>query len=182
MSIINQCRALVTVQRKDLEYMLGHPFDPTFIARLADHITDFSLAGIRAVGAAAYPKWLKQERTTPAGRHLGPLISGRSVLFAGKKGRILFGIILFQATRTNTMAELGFRVRMDIFFQLIPQSFAIAYLLAMGAYRYDAAQGLDFIENLLKFVFFTHQQFFGFYNDIRSEKSDRHGQQNTGYR
>ena len=50
MSIINQCRALVTVQRKDLEYMLGHPFDPTFIARLADHITDFSLAGIRAVG------------------------------------------------------------------------------------------------------------------------------------
>ncbi len=50
LSIINQCRMLVTVNRNDLEYMLGAPLDPALVSRLADHIADFSLAGIEALG------------------------------------------------------------------------------------------------------------------------------------
>jgi TetR/AcrR family transcriptional regulator, regulator of cefoperazone and chloramphenicol sensitivity len=49
MSIINQCRALLTINPRDLEYMLGQPLSPNLIKRLADHIACFSLAGIRAV-------------------------------------------------------------------------------------------------------------------------------------
>lgn len=49
-SIINQCRALLTIKRSDLEYMLGERLTPDLIRRLADHIADFSLAGIEAVG------------------------------------------------------------------------------------------------------------------------------------
>jgi AcrR family transcriptional regulator len=50
LSIVNQCRTLVTVKRSDLEYMLGRPLDPQLIEQLADHIADFSLAGIQAAG------------------------------------------------------------------------------------------------------------------------------------
>ena len=50
MSIINQCRALMTTRPSDMEYMLGQPLSPDLILRLADHVTRFSLAGIRAVG------------------------------------------------------------------------------------------------------------------------------------
>jgi len=50
MSIINQCRALLTINRNDLEYLLGQPITPDLIKRLADHIARFSLAGIRATG------------------------------------------------------------------------------------------------------------------------------------
>ena len=49
MSIINQCRALLTISRSDLTYLLGQPLSPELIRRWADHITRFSLAGIRAV-------------------------------------------------------------------------------------------------------------------------------------
>ena len=49
MSIITQCRALLTVRRSDLEYLLGQSLSPDLIDRLADHITQFSLAGIKAV-------------------------------------------------------------------------------------------------------------------------------------
>ncbi len=49
-SIINQCRALLTIKRRDLEYMLGEQLTPELILRLADHIAEFSLAGIEAVG------------------------------------------------------------------------------------------------------------------------------------
>jgi len=49
MSIINQCRALLTINRNDLEYLLGQPLSPNLIKRLADHIASFSLAGIGAV-------------------------------------------------------------------------------------------------------------------------------------
>jgi AcrR family transcriptional regulator len=55
LSIINQCRTLVTVKSSDLEYMLGRPLDPHLIERLADHIADFSLAGIQAAGARQTP-------------------------------------------------------------------------------------------------------------------------------
>lgn len=51
-SIINQCRTLLTIRRSDLEYLLGQPLSPELIKRLADHITSFSLAGIRAVAEA----------------------------------------------------------------------------------------------------------------------------------
>jgi AcrR family transcriptional regulator len=51
LSIVNQCRMFVTIKNSDLEYMLGQPLKPDLIKRLADHIADFSLAGIRAVGA-----------------------------------------------------------------------------------------------------------------------------------
>ena len=50
LSIVNQCRTLVTAKRSDLEYMLGRPLDPQVVERLADHITVFSQAGIQAVG------------------------------------------------------------------------------------------------------------------------------------
>ncbi|MEE4114432.1 MAG: CerR family C-terminal domain-containing protein [Desulfobacteraceae bacterium] len=50
LSIVNQCRLFVTIERSDVEYMLGQPIGPQLIDRLADHIADFSLAGIRAAG------------------------------------------------------------------------------------------------------------------------------------
>jgi len=50
MSIISQCRALMTTRPSDMEYMLGQPLSPDLIMRLADHVTRFSLAGIKAVG------------------------------------------------------------------------------------------------------------------------------------
>ncbi len=49
LSIINQCRAVFTVRREDLEYLLGRPFSDELIDRLADHITGFSLGGLQAV-------------------------------------------------------------------------------------------------------------------------------------
>jgi AcrR family transcriptional regulator len=52
MSIINQCRALLTIRRSDLEYLLGQSLSPDLIERMADHITQFSLAGIKAVSTA----------------------------------------------------------------------------------------------------------------------------------
>ena len=50
LSIVNQCRMFVTLKRSDLEYMLGRPLSPELIQRMAGHIADFSIAGIRAVG------------------------------------------------------------------------------------------------------------------------------------
>ena len=50
LSIISQCRALLTINHNDLEYLLGQQLSPNLIKRLADHITCFSLAGIEAVG------------------------------------------------------------------------------------------------------------------------------------
>lgn len=55
LSIINQCRSMVTIQEKDLQYMLGEPLSPRLIDLLARHIADFSLAGIQAV-ARGRPK------------------------------------------------------------------------------------------------------------------------------
>jgi len=49
LSIVSQCRALLTINRNDLEYLLGQPLSSNLIKRLADHIACFSLAGIRAV-------------------------------------------------------------------------------------------------------------------------------------
>jgi AcrR family transcriptional regulator len=48
LSVVNQCRALLTIKRSDLEHMLGQPLSPEVIVQLADHIADFSLAGIQA--------------------------------------------------------------------------------------------------------------------------------------
>jgi len=56
MSIINQCRALLTINRNDLEYLLGQPLSQNLIKRLADHIASFSLAGIGAVSKSIYKK------------------------------------------------------------------------------------------------------------------------------
>jgi AcrR family transcriptional regulator len=50
MSIVNQCRMFITIKRSDLEYMLNRPLDQDLIDRLAEHVADFSLAGIQAVG------------------------------------------------------------------------------------------------------------------------------------
>ena len=49
LSIINQCRALLMLNRSDLEYLVHQPLTPVLIQRLADHITHFSLAGIHAI-------------------------------------------------------------------------------------------------------------------------------------
>ncbi len=50
LSIVNQCRALLTIDHDDLEYLLDQSVDAELIQRLADHIADFSLAGITAAG------------------------------------------------------------------------------------------------------------------------------------
>ena len=52
LSIASQCRILLTIKHIDLEYLLGQPLEPELIQRLADHIVEFSLAGIHAVGGA----------------------------------------------------------------------------------------------------------------------------------
>ncbi|MDZ7597023.1 MAG: CerR family C-terminal domain-containing protein [Desulfobacterales bacterium] len=49
MSIINQCRAFVTIRRSDLEYMVAQALTPEVVEKMADHITRFSLGGIMAV-------------------------------------------------------------------------------------------------------------------------------------
>ena len=49
LSIISQCRVLLTIRQCDLEYLLGEPLSPELLQRFADHIAEFSLAGIRAV-------------------------------------------------------------------------------------------------------------------------------------
>jgi len=51
LSIVNQCRTLLTIKHNDLEYLLGQTLDPELIKRLAGHIADFSLAGIKAIGS-----------------------------------------------------------------------------------------------------------------------------------
>ena len=50
LSVINQCRGFLIITRNDLEYIMEQPVTPALIQRLADHITRFSLAGIRAMG------------------------------------------------------------------------------------------------------------------------------------
>lgn len=47
LSIINQCRSLLTIRRQDLEYLLTQPLSKELVHRLADHIARFSLAGIQ---------------------------------------------------------------------------------------------------------------------------------------
>ena len=53
LSIVSQCRTLLTVNHDDLEYLLTEPLSSALIKRLADHIAEFSLAGIQAVGGNA---------------------------------------------------------------------------------------------------------------------------------
>ncbi|MEA3348670.1 MAG: CerR family C-terminal domain-containing protein [Pseudomonadota bacterium] len=55
MSIVNQCRTLLTVRHSDLEYLLAQPISADLINRLADHIATFSLAGIKAVAKKTSP-------------------------------------------------------------------------------------------------------------------------------
>ena len=50
MSIVNQCRMVITIKNSDLTYLLGRPLTPDLVGQLAQHIADFSLAGILAVG------------------------------------------------------------------------------------------------------------------------------------
>lgn len=50
LSIVNQCKVFVTLKRSDLEYLLGRPLCPELIQQLADHIADFSLAGVMSIG------------------------------------------------------------------------------------------------------------------------------------
>jgi AcrR family transcriptional regulator len=49
LSIINQCRAFLIPGRNDLEYLVQRPLTPKLIQKLADHITRFSIAGIRSM-------------------------------------------------------------------------------------------------------------------------------------
>lgn len=51
LSIVGQCRMLLGLSPNDIEYFLGRHMDEPMINRLADHITSFSLAGIRAQAA-----------------------------------------------------------------------------------------------------------------------------------
>ncbi len=49
LSIISQCRVVHTIRPDDLTYLLGEPLSPRMLKRLADHVTRFSLAGIKAI-------------------------------------------------------------------------------------------------------------------------------------
>ncbi len=48
-NIISLCRVFLTVRQVDLEYLLDRPLSPELAERFADHITQFSLAGLRAI-------------------------------------------------------------------------------------------------------------------------------------
>lgn len=48
LSLVNQCRALLMLRTSDLEYVMDQNVSPELIQKLADHITRFSIAGIRA--------------------------------------------------------------------------------------------------------------------------------------
>ncbi|RZB37497.1 MAG: hypothetical protein SRB2_01041 [Desulfobacteraceae bacterium Eth-SRB2] len=77
MSIINQCRVLLTIRRSDLEYLLGQSLSQDLIKRMADHITCFSLAGIKAVAAARHdPSAVRQILMTK--KQIYPFVSGKS--------------------------------------------------------------------------------------------------------
>ncbi len=52
MSVMTQCRALLTVSPTNVEHLMGRPLSPDLIRRLADHVTRFSLAGIKATAAS----------------------------------------------------------------------------------------------------------------------------------
>ncbi len=49
LSIINLCRGLLILNPNDMEFMLRQPLNHALIDKMADHITRFSLAGIRAM-------------------------------------------------------------------------------------------------------------------------------------
>lgn len=49
-SVINQCRGLLAFNRRDLDSLRDLWLTPEKIEEIADHITRFSLGGIRAVG------------------------------------------------------------------------------------------------------------------------------------
>ncbi len=63
LSVINQCRAVFTVRREDLEYLLGQPFSEELVERLADHIVRFSLAGLRAAASFPAPRSILSSQT-----------------------------------------------------------------------------------------------------------------------
>ncbi|MCG6907946.1 MAG: CerR family C-terminal domain-containing protein [Desulfobacteraceae bacterium] len=66
MSIINQCRAFVTTRRSDLEFMMGQTLTPEVVEKMADHITRFSLGGVRAVRDRSPQKLLlPQQKSLP---------------------------------------------------------------------------------------------------------------------
>ncbi len=46
LSIINQCRSLLTIRKNDLEYLLNQPMSDGLVSRLAGHIARFSMAGM----------------------------------------------------------------------------------------------------------------------------------------
>jgi AcrR family transcriptional regulator len=68
MSIINQCRAFVTTRRSDLEFMMGQTLTPEVVEKMADHITRFSLGGVRAVRDRSRQKILLPNRNSPRSR------------------------------------------------------------------------------------------------------------------
>ena len=74
LSIVQQCRVLATVRPCDLEYLLGQPVTPEFLDRLADHIAQFSLGGIKAVGEKEAENGKQCNRDSPQGEraHTGP--------------------------------------------------------------------------------------------------------------
>lgn len=51
LSVIHQCRSFLVLRGSDLEYLLERPITPELMQRLVDHITRFSLAGIRCTAA-----------------------------------------------------------------------------------------------------------------------------------
>lgn len=48
LSIVSQCRHLLTIKPDDMKFFMGHEINQKTIDRLAEHITIFSLAGIKA--------------------------------------------------------------------------------------------------------------------------------------
>ncbi len=61
------------------------------------------------------------------------------------------GVKFFHAFRTDRMAELGFRVFLNIVLDLNPIPFIVADFFARGADGQKSSKGLDFAERLLQF-------------------------------
>lgn len=53
LSIVSQCRHLLTIKPDDREFFMGYEMNQATIDRLADHIAKFSLAGIKAFSIEA---------------------------------------------------------------------------------------------------------------------------------
>ena len=75
----------------------------------------------------------------------------RMILLFLHDGFILFWVMYFCALRANAMTDIGSRIFLDIYVDLLPISFVIPDFFAKQANWQDTSQGLDFFFRQLLF-------------------------------